>query len=176
MSLSGSWCWPDVKTQLLIWMFTTCRCAKEFIVSKRILNVKRVEKKTLNCFTLTGFCNEMEFSPHPSHSNAQSLGLSLSLPLSFMARWPWHLTVPPSDMPRCQEFSSSEICTTTNRILYNLDDSHSRGQKKPEKEADWGSALRGRGGWKSQSKIWLLSKIPPCSSSEMWGEIVFCMY
>lgn len=78
----------------------------------------------------------MEFSPHPSSSNTQSRG-KISSPLSpffsFMACWPWHLTFAPSDMPCCQEFSSSEVCSTTNRILYNLDGLHSRGQGSERK-------------------------------------------
>lgn len=141
---------------------------------QKILYVKRAEKNPLNCFALCGSCNEMEFSPHPSYSNTQSLGLmffSLPLPPSFMARWPWHLTVPPSDMPHCQEFSLSELCATANHILYNLDDSHSRGQEKREKEADWDSALRG-GGERAKA---FCQKFP-CSSSDMWGEIVFCIH
>lgn len=69
----------------------------------------------------------------PAHNLLGSFFPSLS---SFMARWPWHLTVPPSDMPRCQEFSSSELCPTTNRILYHRGDSRSGGREKREKEVD----------------------------------------
>lgn len=96
----------------------------------------------------------------PAHNLLGHFFSTLSLPPSFMACWPWHLTVPPSDMPCCQEFSSSELCTTTNHILYNLDDSHSRNHESERKRQKWGSALRG--GQNSQSKRCLLSeKNPP---------------
>lgn len=36
-------------------------------------------------------------------------------------------------MPCSQEFGSSEQCTTTNRILYNLDVSHSEGRESEKK-------------------------------------------
>lgn len=47
-------------------------------------------------------------------------------------------------MPRCQEFSSSELCTTTERILYNLDESPGGGLERWEKEVDWDRGERSK--------------------------------
>lgn len=63
--------------------------------------------------------------------------------------------MPPSDKPRCKEFTLSELCTTTTPICYNLDDSDSGGLRS--KREQFGT-----------SKMCLLPEItsppsPPCS-------------
>lgn len=158
------------------------RREKEFKVIKILFKAKESKKKKKrNGCTQNSFCNETEFSPHPSSSSTQSLGSVFfppSLPPSFMACWPWHLTVPPSDMPCCQEFSSFELCTTTNHILYNLDDSHSRNHESKRKRQKWGSVLRG--GQNSQSKRCLLSEkkspVVPLKHEERWYFVFTYVY
>lgn len=81
----------------------TCRCGKEFTVSRKFF-VKPEKKKKSDFFALTGFCNEMDFSPHPSYSSTQSLGqisppLALSLIHGLLALTShcsskWHATLP----------------------------------------------------------------------------------
>lgn len=75
------------------------------------------------------FCNEIFFSLYlflPAHSLLGSLPTTVLHPSisppSSTARWPWHLTVPLSNMPHYRDFTSSELSATTDRILYNLDD------------------------------------------------------
>ena len=54
---------------------------------QKILYVKKAGRQKLNSFTLSSFCNEMEFAPHPSyskHSNLLGTFLCLSLSPSFI--------------------------------------------------------------------------------------------
>lgn len=105
----------------------------------------------------------MEFSPHPSSFNTQSLGwivFLLSPPLVIHGLLAltshcssvWHAMLPGIQF----------IWATSNHKPYPLQPGRltQRGPGEREKEADWGLALRG-GGQESQSKTCLLSKNPP---------------
>lgn len=97
----------------------------------------------------------MEFSPHPSYSKTQSHGLfplSLFLPPSFIACWPWHLSVPRSDATRP---GIQFIWTMYNHNLYPLQPERLTRQEQREK-----GRLR-FGEWKSRGKTHLQSETPP---------------
>lgn len=139
----------------------------------KIIYIKQKFFLHQKCFTLFGLSNVMWFSPHPSYSNKQSLGLpppqtpTLSpafsdglLPLTSYCFSEWHATLPGIQF----------IWAMYNHKPYPLQPGRltQRGPREAWEGGDGSSALRGSEPGKAKHV-----KISSCDSSKIWKATFF---